>query len=31
MALQARAEVEAGYTLALMEQRVRAFYAGLLP
>ena len=31
MALQARAEIEAGYTLALMEQRVRAFYAGLLP
>lgn len=31
MALHARAEVEAGYTVALMEQRVRAFYAGLLP
>jgi glycosyltransferase involved in cell wall biosynthesis len=31
MALQARAEVEASYTLAIMERRVREFYSGLLP
>ena len=31
MALQARAEVEANHTPQLLEQRVRAFYAGLLP
>jgi glycosyltransferase involved in cell wall biosynthesis len=31
MALHARAEVEANYAPQLMEQRVRAFYAGLLP
>jgi glycosyltransferase involved in cell wall biosynthesis len=31
MALHARAEVEANYAPQLMAQRVRAFYAGLLP
>jgi glycosyltransferase involved in cell wall biosynthesis len=31
MALHARAEVEANYAQHLMAQRVRAFYAGLLP
>jgi glycosyltransferase involved in cell wall biosynthesis len=31
MARHARAEIEAGYTVAGMEQQVHAFYAGLLP
>jgi glycosyltransferase involved in cell wall biosynthesis len=31
LALHARAEVEASYTMAIMERRLRDFYAGLLP
>jgi glycosyltransferase involved in cell wall biosynthesis len=31
MALQARAETEASYAVAVMERRVRDFYAGLVP
>jgi glycosyltransferase involved in cell wall biosynthesis len=31
LARHARAEVEASYTTAIMERRVREFYAGLLP